>query len=290
MRPDTRPEGGAPTLDGSGQADALLRVDGVTIRFGGLTALADIGFRVLRGSITALIGPNGAGKTTLFNCITGFYRPSAGTIRFVRNGAEWTLERMPIHRIARVGIARTYQNIRLFGGMTVLENLVVAQHAFAERGLIMGLVGTRRYRRAEEEAVRHAWDWLSVVGLEDVANRPAGTLPYGQQRRVELVRAMASRPELLCLDEPAAGLNPQETEDLNTLIKQLRADRGVSVLLIEHHMGVVMSLSDHVVVLDHGQVISAGTPDFVQQDSRVIHAYLGEPESTTQSPVFSQGG
>jgi branched-chain amino acid transport system ATP-binding protein len=256
----------------------LLSVEGVTMRFGGLTALANVTCSVPRGSITAIIGPNGAGKTTLFNCITGFYRPTSGTIRLRGPEGSAALERLPIHRIARLGVARTYQNIRLFGGMTALENLMVAQHAFVARSLAAGLLRTPAFRQAEAAAERRAWDWLGFMGLESAANRPAGTLPYGQQRRLELARAMAARPALVCLDEPAAGLNPQEAQELNGLIRRLRGESGVTVLLIEHHMGVVMAISDRVTVLDHGQVIGAGTPAEVQRDARVIRAYLGEED------------
>jgi len=271
----------------------VLAVRNVSIRFGGLTALTDIAFAVRRGSITAVIGPNGAGKTTLFNCITGFYRPASGTIRLFQGGADLertrrALERLPIHRIARLGVARTYQNTRLFAGMTALENLLVAQHAFVARGLVPGLIGTPRYRRAEAEAERRAWSWLTFMGLDAAANRRAGTLAYGQQRRLEIARAMAARPALICLDEPAAGLNPQEALELNGLIRRLRGEFGVSVLLIEHHMGVVMSISDHVIVLDHGQVISQGTPAEVQRDPKVVKAYLGEEDP--QPRVRASGG
>lgn len=260
------------------------------MRFGGLRALAGVSFEVSRGSITALIGPNGAGKTTVFNCITGFYRPTSGRIVLVEPQAlgahpgavsgtlprERPLGRLPIHQVARLGIGRTYQNIRLFPRMSALENLLVAQHRDVARGLFAGVFRTPAFRRAEGAALARAWDWLGFVGLERAANREAGTLPYGQQRRLELARALAARPRLICLDEPAAGLNRAETAELIGLIRRVQREHGVTVLLIEHHMGVVMELSEHVVVLDHGEVIGAGTPAEIQRDPRVIGAYLGE--------------
>jgi len=258
--------------------DAILDVDHVSIRFGGLVALAEVDFAMAPGTILAVIGPNGAGKTTLFNCITGFYRPTSGRILFGSAHGPMHLERTAIHRIARSGVARTYQNIRLFRQMTALENLLVAQHAFVNHRILSGIFKTPAFRRSEREALERAWFWLRFMGLLQAANQEAGTLPYGQQRRLEVARAMASRPRLICLDEPAAGLNAQETEDLNALILQLKREHGVSVLLIEHHMGVVMRISDQVVVLDHGEVIAQGTPDQVQRDERVIQAYLGVEE------------
>jgi branched-chain amino acid transport system ATP-binding protein len=270
------------------KAGHILEVDDVSIRFGGLMALAGISFDMREKTITAIIGPNGAGKTTLFNCITGFYRPTEGRIRFARDGRNAELNRMPIHKIAQLGVARTYQNIRLFGQMSVLENLLVAQHHFVNHHLLSGIFQTRGFRRSEKEAVERAWFWLEFMGMTTLANQEAGTLPYGRQRRLEVARAMASQPTLICLDEPAAGLNRQESEELNALILRLRKEHSVSVLLIEHHMGVVMNISDHVVVLDHGEVISAGTPEAVQSDTRVIKAYLGEEEEE-EIPVARSG-
>ncbi len=260
--------------------EAILGVDDVSIRFGGLMALDGISFSMEARSITAVIGPNGAGKTTLFNCITGFYRPTSGRIflhgRGQGQGKE--LNRLQIHKIAQLGVARTYQNIRLFGQMSVLENLLVAQHHFVNHHLLSGIFRTRAFLESERDAVERAWFWLDFMGMSDLADQEAGTLPYGQQRRLEVARAMASRPSLICLDEPAAGLNRQESEELNELILRLRKEHEVSVLLIEHHMGVVMKISDHVVVLDHGAVISAGSSEEVRRDPRVIKAYLGEEE------------
>ncbi len=261
----------------------VLQIDHLTMRFGGLVAIDDLSFSARHREITALIGPNGAGKTTVFNCITGFYKPTEGMITLTRSSGEaFLLERMEGHNItAQAGIARTFQNIRLFGGMTVLENLLVAQHSVLRRASffsIAGLLGLRRYRRAEAEAVEFASYWLEKVNLIDRADDAAGDLPYGAQRRLEIARAMCTRPELLCLDEPAAGLNTRESAELNDLLRWIRDEHGISVLLIEHDMGVVMGISDHIVVLDYGRKISDGTSEFVRNDPNVIAAYLGVAE------------
>jgi branched-chain amino acid transport system ATP-binding protein len=280
------------------ESDPILTVEHLTMRFGGLVAINDLSFSVGRGDITALIGPNGAGKTTVFNCVTGFYKPTEGRIamaldagafdgldrvtgggKVTEDGRLFLLERMPEYEIAaQARVARTFQNIRLFGGMTVLENLMVAQHnrLMASSMFTVGaLLGLSRFRTGHREALDRAVYWLERVNLIGRADDPAGDLPYGAQRRLEIARAMCTDPLLLCLDEPAAGLNPRESAELNELLRFIRNEHGISVLLIEHDMGVVMEISDHIVVLDYGQKISDGNAGFVRNDPRVIAAYLG---------------
>lgn len=251
---------------------ALLKVTGLSMRFGGLLAVDEVAFSVMQKEIFAIIGPNGAGKTTVFNCISGFYRPTSGAIAV----DDTAIAGMPSHQVARHGLVRTFQNIRLFKTLTVLENLLVAQHTQLSTGLLPGLLKLPSYRRSEAAALERAAYWLDQLGLRALANREAGTLSYGYQRRVEIARCMITKPRLLLLDEPAAGLNPQEKQELQQLIDRLRREHNVAVLLIEHDMSLIMGISDRILVMEHGKPIITGTPSEVRNDARVIKAYLGE--------------
>ncbi|MDF3935380.1 ATP-binding cassette domain-containing protein [Pseudomonas citronellolis] len=285
-------------------SDKILSVEHLMMHFGGIKALNDVNLDVERGSITALIGPNGAGKTTVFNCLTGFYKATGGKILLNAQGGTTDVIKIlgqpfqggdfvnpaqfanrlyykmfgGTHLVNRAGLARTFQNIRLFREMSVVENLLVAQHMYVNRNLVAGILNTPGYRRAESEALDHAFYWLEVVDLVDCANRLAGEMSYGQQRRLEIARAMCTRPEIICLDEPAAGLNPAETQALSRIVRYLRDHHGITVLLIEHDMGMVMNISDHIIVLDHGDVIARGLPAEIRSNEKVIAAYLGADE------------
>ena len=250
----------------------ILKVENLSMRFGGLLAVNGVALSVKEKQVVALIGPNGAGKTTVFNCLTGFYKPSGGSI--LLDGEP--IEGLPGHKIALKGVVRTFQNVRLFKDMTAVENLLIAQHRHLNTNFLSGLFKTPSFRKSEREAMEFAEYWLEKVHLKEFANRPAGTLAYGQQRRLEIARCMMTRPRILMLDEPAAGLNPKETEDLKALISVLREEHNVTVLLIEHDMKLVMSISDHIVVINQGTPLADGTPEQIRDNPEVIKAYLGE--------------
>ncbi|MFP8967037.1 ATP-binding cassette domain-containing protein [Pokkaliibacter sp. CJK22405] len=279
----------------------ILTVKNLEMQFGGIKALQNVNFEIPRGSISALIGPNGAGKTTVFNCLTGFYKATGGEIMLNANGKATRIGKVlgekfqgsdfvnPVafasrvrykmfggsHLVNRAGLARTFQNIRLFKEMSVIENLLVSQHTQLNRNMLAGIFNTPGYRHSEKRALERAFYWLEVMDLVDHANKLAGSMSYGQQRRLEIARTMCTKPELVCLDEPAAGLNPAETHALSSMIRVLRDEHNVTVLLIEHDMGMVMDISEHIVVLDHGQVIARGAPKDIKENPKVIAAYLG---------------
>ena len=266
----------------------LLAVNHLTMRFGGLTAIDDVSFAAKNKEITAIIGPNGAGKTTVFNCLTGFYKPTVGELLLQGDSLIYRLERLEDFVVAqKARVARTFQNIRLFPAMSVLENLLVAQHnklMLASGWTIKGLFGLNSYKMEEAQAIELAKYWLDKTNLMKRANDNASDLPYGDQRRLEIARGMCTDPRMLCLDEPAAGMNPKESAELNSLLQFIRDEHKIGVLLIEHDMSVVMEISDHIIVLDYGRKIAEGSPEQVRSDPAVIRAYLGEDEDEKLPP------
>ncbi|PID64019.1 MAG: high-affinity branched-chain amino acid ABC transporter ATP-binding protein LivG [Gammaproteobacteria bacterium] len=249
-----------------------LTVKNLKMQFGGLVAVDNVNFNLQSGQIAAIIGPNGAGKTTIFNCISGFYTPTAGEVWL----GDDEITGLPSHEVAKLGLMRTFQNIRLFKEMTVLENLLVAQHNQLNNKYIAGLLRLPSFKRAEERALHSAVQWLEIFGLREFSNREAGNLSYGQQRRLEIARCMITEPKILILDEPAAGLNPQETQELIDLIRLLRDEHRVSVVLIEHDMNLVMNISENILVVEYGRPIAEGSPEAIRNNPEVIKAYLGE--------------
>jgi len=260
-------------------SEKLLDVQNLTMKFGGLIAIDNLSFSAKKDHITSIIGPNGAGKTTVFNCLTGFYKATAGSMFLNKEDNKMDLKKFSDFRVAqKAGVARTFQNIRLFPQMSVLENMMVAQHnklMTASGFSILGLINSKSYLQKEKEAIEISKYWLDIIGLTNRADDNAGDLPYGDQRKLEIVRAMCIEPHLLCLDEPAAGLNAKESAELNKLLKFIKNDKKTGILLIEHDMSVVMGISDHVVVLNYGKKIFEGTASETKNSPEVIEAYLG---------------
>ncbi|MCK9217148.1 MAG: ABC transporter ATP-binding protein [Firmicutes bacterium] len=252
----------------------MLRTDDITMQFGGLVAVKDFNLNLNKGSIIALIGPNGAGKTTIFNMITSVYKPTKGKIYF----KDKDITELAPHIVTKLGIARTFQNIRLFKDLSVFENVLIANHLHLKSNVFEAILRDSKYKKEERLMKEKALELLEIVGLSDVKNEKSSSLPYGMQRKLEIARALATNPEILLLDEPAAGMNPRETEEITLFIKKIRDDFDLTILLIEHHMQVVMDISEEIYVLDYGITIAKGSPYEIQNNERVIQAYLGVDE------------